>query len=113
MGIRDKALPEKLQLEHNLSLERAINFVRQKESVRKLQSVLGGEANQQLSVDIGNNRDDVKPRNRAQSDTEKSGRYVGPQHPRKDCPAGDFSPVQDEGSLEKGPWKLKVTRCRR
>ena len=40
VGIRDKALSEKLQLEAELTLERAINQVRQKEAVRKQQTVL-------------------------------------------------------------------------
>ena len=35
VSIRDKGLTEKLQLEAELTLERAINQVRQKESVRK------------------------------------------------------------------------------
>ena len=32
VGIRDKALSEKLQLEADLILEKAVNFVRQKET---------------------------------------------------------------------------------
>ena len=39
VGIRGKALSEKLQLEAALTLERAINQVRQKETVRKQQTV--------------------------------------------------------------------------
>ena len=46
VGIRDKALSEKLQLETELTLERAINQVIQKEAVRKQQTVLraGGDS---------------------------------------------------------------------
>ena len=38
VGIRDKALSEKLQLKAELTLERAINRVRQKEALRKQQN---------------------------------------------------------------------------
>ena len=115
VGIRDKALSEKLQLEHDLTLERAINFVRQKESVRKQQSVLRGEANQQVFVDSVKNQEsrrrtgkqrgkaeDKKPRNRAQHDSTKCGRCLGPPHPRKDCPASDSICHQCK---MKGHWK--------
>ena len=39
VGIRDKAFSEKLQLEAELTLERAINQVKQKEAVRKQKTV--------------------------------------------------------------------------
>ena len=40
VGIRDKALSERLQLEGDLTLENAVNLVRQKEVVRKQQSLI-------------------------------------------------------------------------
>ena len=40
LGIRDKALSERLQLEADLTLEKAVNLVRQKEVVRKQQSLI-------------------------------------------------------------------------
>ena len=40
VGIRDKAMSEKLQLEADLTLEKAVNFARQKENVRKQQGFL-------------------------------------------------------------------------
>ena len=40
VGIRDKALSERLQLEADLTLGRAVNLIRQKEVVRKQQSLM-------------------------------------------------------------------------
>ena len=52
VGIRDKALSEKLQLEAELTLERAINQVRQKEAVRKQQTVLRAEGDSPRQADV-------------------------------------------------------------
>ena len=43
VAIRDKALSEKLHLEAESTLERTINQIRQKEAVRKQQTVLRAE----------------------------------------------------------------------
>ena len=43
VGIRDKNLSEKLQLESDLTLEKAVNLVRQRETVRKQQEFLNAE----------------------------------------------------------------------
>ena len=48
VGIRDKTLSERLQLEAELTLEKAVNFVRQKETVRKQQGFLGTEGRQSI-----------------------------------------------------------------
>ena len=54
VGIRDKALSEKLQLEADLTLEKAVNFARQKENVRKQQGFLRGDGKQQIDyVGVG------------------------------------------------------------
>ena len=50
VGIRAKALSEKLQLEADLTLEKAMNFARQKETVRKQQLVLRGDGKQQIDA---------------------------------------------------------------
>ena len=52
VGIRDKALSEKLQIEAELTLERAINQVRQKEAVRKQQTVLRAEGDSPSQADV-------------------------------------------------------------
>lgn len=43
VGIRDKALFEKLQLEADLTLDKAVNVARQKETVRRQQGILRGD----------------------------------------------------------------------
>ena len=48
VGIRDKSLSERLQLEAELTLEKAVNFVRQKETVRKQKGFLGAEGRQSI-----------------------------------------------------------------
>ena len=42
VGLADQKLPEKLQLDADLTLEKAINTVRQSESVRSQQSIVRG-----------------------------------------------------------------------
>ena len=49
VGLRDAALSEKLQMDADLSLQTAISTARQRESVRKQQSVVRGD--NQLNVD--------------------------------------------------------------
>ena len=109
VGIRDKALSEKLQLEADLTLEKAINFVRQKETVRKQQVVLRGEGKQHADARVDavssgkfskvkknrvnhNERPFLDERQRSQRDKakfEKCDRCLGPKHPKKNCPARD------------------------
>ena len=50
VGIRVKALSKKLQLKAALSFKRAINQVRQKEAVRKQQTVLRAEGDSQAKL---------------------------------------------------------------
>ena len=52
VGLRDKALSEKLQLESDLTLEKAVNQARQKELVRQQQEVLRPQGQQGIgSID--------------------------------------------------------------
>ncbi|CAB3984465.1 Hypothetical predicted protein [Paramuricea clavata] len=50
VGIRDKALSEKLQLEADLTLEKAVNFARQKETVRKSKGFFETTANSKSTM---------------------------------------------------------------
>ncbi len=50
VGIQDKSLSEKLQLEAELTLEKAMNLVRQRETVRKQQEFLKTEGKSVDSV---------------------------------------------------------------
>ena len=108
VGIRDKALSGKLQLEADLTLEKAMNFARQKETVRKQQIVLRGDSKQHIDiVGVGkhgkikknlfnssshNERHSTDERQKNQRDktkAEKCDRCLGPKHFKKNCPAKD------------------------
>ena len=105
VGIRDKTLSEKLQLEADLTLEKAMNFARQKETVRKQQVVLRGDGKQQIdAVRVGKfskikknqtnhnerpNLDERQKNQRVKAKTEKCDRCLGLKHLKKDCPAKD------------------------
>ena len=45
VGLRDAALSEKLQMDSELSLEKSLSMARQREAVKKQQSVVRGETN--------------------------------------------------------------------
>ncbi len=51
-GIRDKAISERRQLESALTLEKAVNLVRQKEVIRKKQSLITGPPFQGPKLDV-------------------------------------------------------------
>lgn len=98
VGIRDKVLSEKLQLEADLTLEKAVNFARQKETVRKQQMFLRGDGKRQVEVDALGVRKYSKPGKTKDKDTKQDkdlkykdkgrcGRCLGPMHAKKDCPA--------------------------
>ena len=52
VGIRDMALSEKLQLDTDLTLERAKTAIRQREAVQEHQSVLIGDHTSQVSITV-------------------------------------------------------------
>ena len=51
VGIRDSRLSEKLQLDPNLTLEKAIAETRQKEAVKKQQSTVRSDLREETSVE--------------------------------------------------------------
>ena len=51
VGIHDKKLSEKLQLDADLTLEKAVTSVRQSEMVHQQQSLLHGEETKQIPID--------------------------------------------------------------
>ena len=108
VGIRDKALSEKLQLKANFTLEKAMNFARQEETVRKQQIVLRDDAKQSIDA-VGvrkfskvrmnqvnqvnhSERPTFDERQKNQQDkakVEKCDRCLRPMHLKKNCPAKD------------------------
>ena len=97
VGIRDKTLLERLQLEAELTLEKVVNFVRQKETVRKQQGFLRTEGRQSIDfvgkfprkIKKGKLVSDLKGESQSQRNksNEKCSRCLGPMHPQKSCPA--------------------------
>jgi hypothetical protein len=94
VGIRDKMLSEKLQLEAELTLEKAMNLVRQRETVRKQQEFLKTEGKAVDSVSTRmkrhatvNTKMKVFDRSKKDADEIKCQRCLGPKHLPKNCPA--------------------------
>ena len=100
VGLRNHDLSEKLQLDPKLTLEKAMNLARQRETVKQQQSILvGGFHSKSAEVDFiakGNPRrkkhknpkqkipPSATPQSKHQS---KCPRCLGSFHPKKTCPA--------------------------
>ena len=98
VGILDKQLSEKLQLDVDLTLEKAIIQARQKETIRKQQTVLRTDS--EVKVDYlkskqrGPNKYRGAPKDKGKKSVtvppqKKCDRCLGNNHARKDCPAKD------------------------
>ena len=127
-GIRDKALSERLQLEADLTLEKAVNLVRQKEVVRKQQSLITSPVTGP-NIDVlkdakharqrpdqqkswrGEKQARATPREQISSkpDARKCERCLGPLHKRIHCPARNS---QCNSCGKTGHWK-KACRSKR
>ena len=102
VGIRDKTLSERMQLDAKLTLETAKTLVRQREAVHEQQQILRGVPKQELAVDA------IQPRHKPRatpwergsrnktpqktghpSDSSKCSRCGKGPHPRQSCPARD------------------------
>ena len=104
VGIRDKNLSERLQLESELTLSKAINAVRQKEVVKKQQNLMSFKAfSAQPTVDAvksskrrnpsrGKSADVDSRYNKSEKNENKQSatkceRCSGPPHQKQACPA--------------------------
>ena len=90
VGIRDKNLS---QLESDLTLEKAVNLVRQRKTVRK-QKFLNAEeksigyVRKMKGKSVRQENQKTKQDNQSKhSHSGKCGRCLGPKHAVKDCPA--------------------------
>ena len=72
VGLRDAALSEKLQMDSDLSLQTVISTARQRESVRKQQSVVRGDS--QPNVDAVS----MRPPNQGKSGKKWDSKKKGP-----------------------------------
>ena len=92
VGIRDKNMSEKLQLEAELTLEEAMNLVRQRETVRKQKHTEGKSGNivriRTNRSAAGNNNKKALDRTKKYLNGKKCQRCLG-KHPPKSCPAKD------------------------
>ena len=96
VGIQDAALSQQLQLDADLTLEKAKKRTRQREAVAEQQQVLKGTAG------VANSPDGIHSRRGQQSRAAASGRPTGKpctrcgkgQHPREKCPAKEATCYQ-------------------
>ena len=87
VGIRDRSLSEHLQLDPELTLEKAKTLVRQREAVQEHQAILSGQPKHELAVDSVEHRPPTKRNYRQPLD--KCSRCGRGPHPRPSCPARD------------------------
>ena len=86
VGFRDHRVSEKLQLDLDLTLERALTQARQHEAVKSQQSVVRGQKSE--SVDAVKTKIDKRVLTK-HSSLQKGKRCGGNNHPRDKCPAKD------------------------
>ena len=105
VGLQNRELSEKLQLDPNLTLEKATNLARQRETVKQQQNILdGGFKSTPAQVDgigkgksrrkKGNSKDNSQDKSkekpsvqRKNPSDQKCQRCLGNFHPKKTCPA--------------------------
>ena len=96
VGIRDLALSERLQMEAELTLDKAKRLIRQREAVKEQQGVLKQSSKEETSLDaVGK----IVPRRRLPAIppsavrqpqfNQNCRRYGKSSHPRQSCPAKD------------------------
>ena len=86
VGLRDNRVSEKLQLDPDLALKRALTQTRQHEGVKLQQSVIRGQKSE--SVDTVKLKRDRKASTK-HSSLQKCKRCGGNNHPKDKCPAKD------------------------
>ena len=112
VGLRDAKISEKLQLDSDLTLERAVTQARQKEAVHEQQSIVRGQVSSESKVDSvkfrqrqgqntqrRQNRDKPRTQNGDKPKCTRCGAI--PSHSRNKCPARD---AKCRGCGIKGHW---------
>ena len=96
VGIRNRSLSDRLQIESDLTLEKAKTLVRQREAVQEQQALLRNGPKQELAVDFVKRRPPFKkkvpyqtaPKGSQSSHSSKQCSRCGKgPHPRQSCPA--------------------------
>ena len=110
VGLRDQRVSEKLQLDAELTLEKALTQARQHEAVKAQQPVVRGQKVESSSLDaVQGKKGQTKPKNSMNRDSavvkntsqQKCKRCGGNIHPRDKCPAKDSKCHKCKG---KGHW---------
>ena len=116
VGLKDKKLSEKLQLDSKLTLEKAVTQARQSEAVKKQQGILQGTQPDPPSANVdqiskkrgkgvkGKDQKDKPPRNSklaGKTPETKCTRCLGTPHSKQECPAKDS---KCNKCFKKGHW---------
>ena len=116
MGLKDKKLSEKLQVDSKLTLEKAVTQARQSETVKKQKGILQGTQPDPASVNVdqiskkrgkggkGKDQKDKPPKNSkpaGKTPETKCTRCLGTPHSKQECPAKDS---KCNKCLKKGHW---------
>ena len=116
VGLKDKKLSEKLQLNPKLTLEKAVTQARQSETVKQQQDILQGTQSDSPSANVdqisknrgkggkGKDQKDKPPKNSklaGKTPETKCTRFLGTPHSKQECPAKDS---KCNKCLKKGHW---------
>ena len=116
VGLKDKKLSEKLQLDSKLTLEKAVTQARQSETVKKQQDILQGTQPDPPSANVdqilkkrgkggkGKDQKDKPPKNSklaGKTPETKCTRCLGKPHSKQECPAKDS---KCNKCFKKGHW---------
>ena len=116
VGLKDKKLSEKLQLDSKLTLEKAVTQARQSETVKKQQDILQGTQPDPPSANVdqilkkrgkggkGKDQKDKPPKNSklaGKTPETKCTRCLGTPHSKQECPAKDS---KCNKCFKKGHW---------
>ena len=92
VGLRDKKLSEKLQMDYELTLEKAVTYARQTEAIKQQQTTLNNQSETTNSIKIINRagfpqkrKQDYRPQQRAMISCTRCGK--SPAHSKAQCPA--------------------------
>ncbi|CAJ1061415.1 uncharacterized protein K02A2.6-like [Xyrichtys novacula] len=122
VGLADTQLSERMQLEVNLTLQKAIDMARQSEEVKKQQSALRSDASSVLQMEDSSidrlikkgqtytnlkssgarPRQHMQGRDKGMQQSAQCYKCGGPSHPRAECPAND---AQCRGCGKKGHYQ--------
>ena len=99
VGIRDNRLSERMQMEPDLTLEKAVSLARQSESVKTQQPTVRGEVQQETAIEAVKGAKNSQTRKHGTPQTKLSSRPQGARmcercgkpgpHSRAQCPAKD------------------------